>query len=801
MRVAINEDFTDPLGTWNGYDTYDFTQRATLANQKHTDLRVFQQQNVATGGPISGLNPFTMADLADDTMTALTGTVIVEAGELWNTSTVGPDAARQNMRTLSASLGANTTTTIYSRMDDYPVDLSSYDPTDFISVALPSFTAASYDLPNCFLRLGDGTNFAQVPFSASVNPFPTNTELRVPLSAFTGIDKSHITDVGFIIKTTAATTFVAMSYRAVSKNWKFLGLDLETRYNKYRRTAPPNGDLTTSAVFPMPTLWRGSSPPAADDPKPIDGEVGVIFKVGSMTGTNQFAVYFRELTEDYLTMGDLDGDPMSNFDGNVQPDVGTARYNQTTQGNLDLYAQDELSGRSQYDIERVPDYLSASWIQFLLQWSSTGTTVTVTTTENVAYTFNVAALTPQTEYVFIAKLEENSARAFIYALDAQHNVGARIFDSTAIIDDFNFKRRKGRFGWWASLTDADAYIDAINDRGFTYAEYRSVPFKSITPVVGAELFAGTSPNIEHYESFVPGFYNGSNDSTVERDTARSVSGESWRVTDFGSQVFQGVETNAFLITDFANTEIDFDLFYPSSAIQAGGNIAVALLDEQRQRSVPLLMPQVIPDQWQHIHIRMPLDAMILTGIYSVLIYGTSPLPTTWWVDNMSVITRTVTWEARSVVDDPWDSNDARWTPFRNVLNRDSGGILFPRRGTNLQVRAKGVSPTAVVNRINFKAKYAELGKFKPSGVTAVSANPTPSFTSTASGALHGLRFTSTSTDDGRIILTEWNFGDGATGIGESVDHIYAAAGNYNVTIIVTDDTGNKAVSSTSVTVP
>jgi DNA/RNA endonuclease G (NUC1) len=44
-----------------------------------------------------------------------------------------------------------------------------------------------------------------------------------------------------------------------------------------------------------------------------------------------------------------------------------------------------------------------------------------------------------------------------------------------------------------------------------------------------------------------------------------------------------------------------------------------------------------------------------------------------------------------------------------------------------------------------------------------------------------------STDgDGQTLTYAWNFGDGATGSGSSVTHSYAAAGTYNVQLIVTD---------------
>jgi hypothetical protein len=188
-------------------------------------------------------------------------------------------------------------------------------------------------------------------------------------------------------------------------------------------------------------------------------------------------------------------------------------------------------------------------------------------------------------------------------------------------------------------------------------------------------------------------------------------------------------------------------------------------------------------------------------MYRLLIYSQTALPTTWWIDNASIFTRTVAWEGRAVVENAWASNDARWTPFQNVVNRPGGGILFTRRGTDLQVRAKGLAQTATISRINFKAKYAELGNFKPSKVTVVNTSPSASFTSAAHGPTHGMRFTSTSSDpDGRIILTEWNFGDGASGIGDVIDHVFTAAGSYTVTIVVTDDTGAKTTNTTVVNV-
>jgi len=48
-------------------------------------------------------------------------------------------------------------------------------------------------------------------------------------------------------------------------------------------------------------------------------------------------------------------------------------------------------------------------------------------------------------------------------------------------------------------------------------------------------------------------------------------------------------------------------------------------------------------------------------------------------------------------------------------------------------------------------------------------------------------FTSTSSDDGWIVSEEWDFGDSETATGTVVEHTYAMAGTYTVTLTVTDN--------------
>ncbi|MCK4885425.1 PKD domain-containing protein, partial [Candidatus Bathyarchaeota archaeon] len=43
--------------------------------------------------------------------------------------------------------------------------------------------------------------------------------------------------------------------------------------------------------------------------------------------------------------------------------------------------------------------------------------------------------------------------------------------------------------------------------------------------------------------------------------------------------------------------------------------------------------------------------------------------------------------------------------------------------------------------------------------------------------------------DGTIVSYSWDFGDGTTATGVTVDHAYSEDGNYTVTLTVTDDDG------------
>jgi PKD repeat protein len=83
-------------------------------------------------------------------------------------------------------------------------------------------------------------------------------------------------------------------------------------------------------------------------------------------------------------------------------------------------------------------------------------------------------------------------------------------------------------------------------------------------------------------------------------------------------------------------------------------------------------------------------------------------------------------------------------------------------------------------------------------ITAVAPNvpPTAAFTSSITNLNASFNASTSSDPDGTIASYAWDFGDGQTGTGATPTHSYTAAGNYTVSLTVTDNQGAASAATT-----
>lgn len=766
--IQLREEFDSPIGAFENYDTYDSRD---LSLYKHIDVRTFYTAWAASSG------------------------------------TVTQYARSQYSNRMTLEVAGTPTIDVQSLDIANPLDLVTGMPDDaMLSIALPDFPKATVTLGTSRVELTTGPTFAAATTAGfnlsestlAISSQGTHVEARFPYRDL-GIDLTKVTGIRLLFKTIGATTVRVLAIRILPPDWVFLNQEIDTRRGVLRRGIARTGDPSAPPATQLPLLVRSASPPGEDDPRPADGEFALTFNSGTLASANLAAMYFRELSEDFLTQLDLNSLTMADLNGRPQPDTGLAMFNSRTQSDLAMHTNQELQGESQFSLERKADFLSSSYIQFILEWGTASSKVTIVDSEDNSYPISFGALTANKNYVFYATLIENTARATIYEITAQGRVGTKVFDSGEITDDFTFKRRRGRFGWFSTLDDGAAYIDSIRDRGVTYAEYRSLPFESNTPVVGAELFASFSPPLENYVTLAPGPSNTAS-SIVRKDTERSTTGESWRIDVVGTDTDQGFQTNLFWLSDFDNSKIAFDLFYPGAAIAAGVRPEVYLLDEVGNR-FDLLLPRLVPDQWQKIRIEIPFGQTALAENYRFVITTPTAFASTWWVDNMTIFSRSVVWDARNDTGTPWDPDDS-WIPFYDNLNRESGGVQFPDRGKKLQVRARALRQDSTISRIQFKPRYAELGRFIEHPEIDRSATATSPVITPTTLSTFRRRFTTANLGSGGVntVLYEWYFGDGNMALGQTVEHTYVQSGSYTVTLVTTNNYGIKSLATASVAV-
>jgi PKD repeat protein len=134
----------------------------------------------------------------------------------------------------------------------------------------------------------------------------------------------------------------------------------------------------------------------------------------------------------------------------------------------------------------------------------------------------------------------------------------------------------------------------------------------------------------------------------------------------------------------------------------------------------------------------------------------------------------------------FDSGLQLWVGSYHLQSTDPGGLW------SLYVKA---SDSTIPANSGFTSKV----------VTTQDHSPVASFSSSSTSALAGVSISfngTTSYDpDGSVVSWSWNFDDGSSpGVGSTTSHVFTAAGKYNVTLTVTDNSGGTGTTTSLITI-
>lgn len=828
-NVPLGEEFTERA--WLYYDSFEVETKDQLPFQRHVDLRTF----------------------------------VPTSGEGWTEGTYTFLPALAHFPTLV--LSCEETTETESVTPDHPVDLlTDFADTDHFTFALPDFNLTAINTAQSRIeitsnpsgRCTDPKLTAVVSLKAGGVTKEGDNQFVVPRSALqqNEIDLSKITGVRFtIVCNEGETTDIGiMGIKLVlvphegNPGWVVSTVDFDNWNGMLRKPNPINGDVTSGPLLDQGIMWKSDLLPGYNDPKPVDAEFGLVFTPGSQEHHNELIFYMREEPLIFQTQLDLIGTTQSELDGHPQPDLGTEEYVSRTVGEFDKQPMSRFDHLEKMkDLERLPvaNPIEESWVTFTLKWGKGKEKLLMNNSVDAGYVFPThgpnafPALVTGVEYLMTCLLEDSGARVRVYELNKDKSVVQEpIFDSTLIVDDGVFRRRQGRVGWKAVLNDSDAYVNSIRPRSVVFAEYQSTPLTSFTAVDGAQLFASYTGNEELWDQGFVTTPAGAKGITLSRDKSRALTKESFRIDTNGTEHNVGITTDFIDFTNFDQAEIKFFIWYageprtvetvedkhpalfpsrhrtfPSPSVfpskgyitfdqKMFPNIAARLVSDEGT-IIPLPTPELETNQWQEVILRLPMEEIVQTGRYQVQILQPTEIVSTWWVDNVSIFERVVQWSARSVVSDPWDSNYAPWTDFREIVNVNRKGILLTPRGKELQLRARALRQDATIKTPKLVPRYASLGRLVwPEERLTGKIPPTVVF-KVKGLAPKTFEFTDESTEGtGAIVTREWNFGDGAFSSGNSLveEHTYALPGEYAVTLIAIDRNGLRADHSHTVVV-
>lgn len=587
------------------------------------------------------------------------------SGESWiltgtglDSLVVGPLDARGGWSALKTmTTGAAIAATLTSSLAT-SVDISTMD---FVSLIFPDHNSFDGDST---IKLssavdgsfGSGHDSAAIAFSSSLDPMP---EFRVARSAFnnTGFDNTKVTGVRISLLEDVAPSddlaVTALALRGTTTDWGESALDFDTLLGALIVPVTLDGADYSGDVAQAFEFVRGDG--SKLDPIPADGAYYLYFSPGGATSPN------KATGSDHNTVAIIMRE---------QKDIG--------------------AGTGSHIEARLKFNDAETLFESVLVTSSGGSPGTVVESHSHALAVG-GNLNSSKHYVFRVELRGTQVLATIYETDSDLVVGAFVWSNPTTITDSNYVYKNGRVGFIADLLTRDAYVSAFDVATTGFAVFQTQQYASRTPVDGAQLAAVYSEDQNLFQSVVgPDLFI---------DQTKTLSG-------LGSyRTARSLTTNSFIVDDWTQTYLSLAIWVPNNVTVANQPI-ILINTGMGQESIPL--DRLQPSQWNRLYFDLGIFRDLATAAsYSIQIQA-APSPDRalgfFWVDEIVVGRRRVSWAIRASENNPWRE-------FKSMVNRASGAVHFTpeERGADLQLMATALTEDAWVSSFKLFPRYAQLG--------------------------------------------------------------------------------------------
>ena len=301
-------------------------------------------------------------------------------------------------------------------------------------------------------------------------------------------------------------------------------------------------------------------------------------------------------------------------------------------------------------------------------------------------------------YVFKAALKGSTVSFSILKTNSDQHIEEQVSSGEAFSSPYYKSGQSGRVGFRIDFWHLDAYLDELSATTSGYGALTSKIFTQRTPVDGVQLSAAFSEDEDLLRS-ISWIDHSETDTGI--DTTKTLSG-------LGSyKTARGIFTNDFVINDWINTYLEFDIWVPSTVTI--NNQPRAFFRSHQVPDIDFPIPELQGNRWNHVSVDFSTQSDTTIGYLYHLVIEPQAADIrlgSFWIDNLKIGHKTIDWQIKVRSGDSYP-----WRSLHDVVNNGQAALHFPRKeiGRELQIRAVALAQDAWVSSFTLVPRHAQLG--------------------------------------------------------------------------------------------